>query len=148
MPVVLTISSVICEVLLLVSPVLEQALAVTHVAERDALRGGTADAAKEQGATRPLSRGELVAIHFVVPVATQHASAKLVAIRSEPVATHVVEQRVLQARAVFLVLPCAPRGAGQVGILNGSPGLHEIRFSNQTRFEEALPIAIRTSVVP
>ena len=135
---ILTISSVICEVLPLVSPVLEPVRAVTHVAELDALRGATADEAKEQDATLPLSRE---------PDATQHGSAELVAILSEPDATHVVEQRALQVRDALPVLPCATRGAGQTRIRNGSPELDEIQFAGGTRFAEASPIAIRSEVV-
>ena len=81
--VILTISSVIYAVLPLVSPVLEPVRAVTHVAELDALRGATADEAKEQDATLLLSR-EPVAIPPEVLVVTQHGTA-------ERDSTHVLE---------------------------------------------------------
>ena len=118
---------------------------MSHVAERDALRGTTADEPKEQDATLPWSR-EPDATPSEVPDVTQHGSAELVAILSEPDATHAVEQCALQVRDVLPVLPCATRGAVPVGIQNGSSELDEIQFAGEPRFEE-LPIAIRSAVV-
>lgn len=121
---------------------------MTHVPELDALRGATADEAKEQDATLPLSR-EPVAIPSEVLVVTRHGSPELVAtLSAEPDATHVVEQRAVQVRDVLLVLPRATRGAGPVGILNVSPELDEIRFADGTLCGEALPTAIRSAGVP
>ena len=118
---ILTIFSVICEVLPSVSPVLEPVRAATHVAELDALRGATESEATEQDATLPESR--------------------------EPDETHAVEQRAIQVRDVLPVLPCATRGAGPVGPRNGFPELDETQFAGEPRFAEALPIAIRSAVV-
>jgi hypothetical protein len=123
---------------------------VTHVAELDALRGAPADLAKEQDATQPVSP-ELVAIPSEVPDATQRGSPELVATLSvKPDATHVVEQRAVQVRAAFLVLPRATRAAGLVGILNGSPELDAILSvePDATRGAEALPTAIQSAAVP
>jgi hypothetical protein len=150
---------------------LEPVRAVTHVQELDALQGATADEAKEQNATLPLSRelvaipsAELDATHvveqralqvpdalLVLPRATLPLSRELVATLSEaPDATHVVEQRAPQVRDVLLVLPRVTRGAAPAAILNVSPELDAILSvePDATRGAEALPNAIRSAVVP
>lgn len=115
---IVTISSFICEVLPLVCPALEPERAVTHAPVPDALQGATVHEAQEQDATLPLSR-------------------ERVALLSEaPDATHVEEQRALQARDVLLALSRAFRG--EVRAATHAPELGEILSAVQveTHVEE------------
>ncbi|HEY2468286.1 MAG TPA: hypothetical protein VGI45_10685 [Terracidiphilus sp.] len=127
----------------MVSPVLEQAQAVTHAAGLDGLQarvvthaagpdgppGETADGAKEQRATPPL---------FPEPAAIRSGA---------PAVTRAAELHEPQAQAVILVLSYATLSGAQVLTRRVSPQPVWIQFAAATRSLEASPIAIRSAVV-